>query len=92
MIAYCHILVGSPAVAEEAMRAAIERDPNNWEYHYGLALIRAARGRDPRRQARLALRLNPREAPHDAAARLRGDDPRSGAGRSGDRRAGEPGG
>lgn len=77
VIAYCEIRRGSAVAAEGAMRAAVERDPHNWEYHYGLALIRAARGRDPRRQARLALRLNPREAlAREAASRLRTDDPR----------------
>ena len=77
VIAYCELLLGSPAAAEEAMRAAVERDPNAWEYHYGLALIRGARGRDPRRQARLALRLNPKEArTRLAVSRLHGDNPR----------------
>jgi hypothetical protein len=43
------------------MSAAHDRDPDNWEYVYGLAVARAIDGQDPRPFAALAARLNPRE-------------------------------
>lgn len=43
----------------EMMSEAVERDPDNWEFHYGLALARGAARMDPRRSARTAVRLNP---------------------------------
>jgi hypothetical protein len=42
------------------MRSGIDRDPENWELWYGLALVRANAGEDPRPAARTALRLNPK--------------------------------
>ena len=60
VIGFCDARLGQvgrePAIAE-----AVERDPDNWEYRYGLALVLASAGRDPRPAARAALRLNPRE-------------------------------
>jgi hypothetical protein len=54
-----------------ALSEALDRDPNNWEYHFGLAVMRAAAGLDPRHQARVALRLNPLgPSPNDAVARF----------------------
>jgi O-antigen ligase len=57
VLAYCD--AGRAAVAE--MELAVRRDPRNWELRYGLAIVRGAAGLDPRREARRALRLNPRE-------------------------------
>jgi hypothetical protein len=72
VIGYCDLQSGSIREAENAMRAAAKRDPANWEYRYGLAIVRATAGRDPRRDARAALRLNPNEArARDLVARLR---------------------
>jgi cytochrome c-type biogenesis protein CcmH/NrfG len=76
VIGYCDAQAGFPSEAEKAMRAAIQRDPANWEYRYALALVRAAGGRDPRSDVRAARRLNPREPRvRDALARLRPNDP-----------------
>jgi O-antigen ligase len=61
VIGYCDARLRRPHLAERAMEAAIDRDPGNWELHYGLALVRGAAGRDPRLAARRALRLNPKE-------------------------------
>ena len=61
LIAYCDVRLGQLKLAEGAARAAISRDPGNWEYHYALALVRGAAGEDPREAAAEARRLNPLE-------------------------------
>ena len=43
------------------MESARTRDPDNWEYAYGLAVAQALNGQDPRPAAALALQLNPRD-------------------------------
>jgi len=76
VIGYCDGRSGFPREADKAMAAAVERDPGDWELRYGLALVRAAGGRDPRPAAREALRLNPNEpAVRDLVARTRAADP-----------------
>jgi hypothetical protein len=72
VIGYCQARLGFPRRGMRAMDDALDRDPDNWEYHYGLAVMRAASGLDPRRQARVALRLNPLDpTTNDAADRFR---------------------
>jgi hypothetical protein len=72
VIGYCEANLGFPRRGLRAMRKALDRDPNNWEFHYGLAVMRAASGLDPRREARIALRLNPLDpTTNDAVARFR---------------------
>jgi hypothetical protein len=61
VIGYCDASLGQFKLAEESMRSAISRDPENWEMHYGLALVRAAAGKNSLPQMRQALRLNPLE-------------------------------
>ena len=61
ILGYCDVRLGSRRLAVQAMQNAVRRDPGNWQYHYGLALTRAAAGLDPRPQLRRARRLNPRE-------------------------------
>lgn len=78
VIGYCDIRSGFTRDAERAMQGAANRDPANWQYHYGLALVRAAAGRDPRSEVSVALRLNPKEPRvRDAVARFRTKDPRA---------------
>lgn len=62
LLAYCDVRLGKLELAERMMRGAIERDPDSWEYHYGLALVLASGGRDPRAEIAAARRLNPLEA------------------------------
>jgi hypothetical protein len=58
------------------MNQAISRDPHNWKYRYGLAIVQARAGVDPRRAARSARRLNPRQAEaQEAVRRFRGRTP-----------------
>jgi O-Antigen ligase len=61
LVAYCDVRLGQPELAEDAARAAIARDPGNWEYHYALALVLGAARKDPRAAAAEARRLNPLE-------------------------------
>ena len=58
------------------MQSGIDRDPENWQLWYGLALTRANAGVDPRSAAHRALRLNPLgELPQDAVKCFDTDSP-----------------
>jgi hypothetical protein len=59
VLGYCDVRIGRPDLALRALTNAVRRDPDNWEAHYGLALVRAAAGQDPRPRLRIAQRLNP---------------------------------
>jgi Flp pilus assembly protein TadD len=61
IIGYCQMERGYPLQGTRAMRKAVQLDPNNWEYHYGLAVAQGATRTDPRREAARARALNPRE-------------------------------
>ena len=58
------------------MREAIDRDPHNWNFHYGLALARGSAGLDPRPEFRRAHDLNPLDVlTQDALTRFKTDRP-----------------
>jgi O-antigen ligase len=59
--AYCAVRTGNEAEAVTLMESARDREPRNWKYSYGLALMQAVNGDDPRPAARRALALNPLE-------------------------------
>jgi O-antigen ligase/polysaccharide polymerase Wzy-like membrane protein len=61
ILGYCNMEDGNFQEAVAAMRKAVEQQPKSWEYHFGLALAQGHAGIDPRPEAALALRLNPRE-------------------------------
>jgi hypothetical protein len=61
LLAYCAIREGHPEEAIADMRDAIERDPHNWNFRYGLGIARAAAGLDPRADVREAHDMDPRE-------------------------------
>jgi hypothetical protein len=61
LLGYCDVRIGRRDLAVRALANAVRKDPGNWEGHYGLALVRAAAGRDPRPELRVAQRLNPLE-------------------------------
>jgi O-antigen ligase len=61
ILAFCDVRLQKDALAERMIRNAIDRDPNNWVYHYGLALVLGAQAKDPRDAIAEARRLNPRE-------------------------------
>ena len=76
LIAYCDVRLGQPKLAIGAAEAAVRRDPDNWEYHYALALVRGAAREDPRRAAADALRLNPEQSEaQEAVKAFRTDRP-----------------
>lgn len=58
--AYCDVRRGQTRRGLREIEKAVERDPRNWKFRYGLALVRGAAGLDPRPAARAARRLNPR--------------------------------
>ena len=59
LLGYCAIRDGRPRQGIDDMQEAIDRDPDNWNFHYGLALARGAAGVDPRPEVRRAHDLNP---------------------------------
>jgi hypothetical protein len=61
VLAYCDVDAGEPRLAMTMMSKAISLDPHDWDYRYGLAIMRAATGLDPRAAARRALTLDPRD-------------------------------
>jgi hypothetical protein len=69
LIAYCDVRLGQGKLAVDAAQAAVRRDPQDWEYHYALALVRGSQRLDPRREAATALRLNPLQPEAQAAVR-----------------------
>jgi O-Antigen ligase len=76
VLGLCAARDGRYAAAITDMRTAHARDPGSWEYWYGLAIVRAAAGRDPRPDITAALRLDPREpALHAAALSFATTDP-----------------
>jgi O-antigen ligase len=74
---YCQARLGQVGQAVHSMQKAVERDPNNWEYHYSLAVAQAAAGMNPRPAAKEALRLDPLgAAPRDLVKRFRTGNPK----------------
>ncbi|HYI38533.1 MAG TPA: O-antigen ligase family protein [Thermoleophilaceae bacterium] len=69
LLGYCDLRLDRTVLARRALREAVARDPRSWEPHYGLALVLAASGRDPRTAARRARELNPLEPRTRAASR-----------------------
>jgi hypothetical protein len=75
---YCQARLGRTGQAISSMRQAVDRDPDNWEFRYSLAVAQASAGVDPRPAARKALRLDPLEfATQDLISRFRGADRRA---------------
>jgi O-antigen ligase len=72
IIGYCRLRQGRPREGVLELEQAVERDPRNWEYRYGLAVARGAAGLDPRPDAATALALNPLDPEaKDAVRRFR---------------------
>ena len=60
VLGLCDAKLGERTLAVRAFQAAARRDPDNWQAHYGLAIVQAVAGEDPRPAARQAQQLNPR--------------------------------
>jgi O-Antigen ligase len=69
IIGYCDLRARQDKLAVRAFSAAASRDPENWQYDYGLAIAQAISGQDPRAAAERALRLNPQDADAQDLAR-----------------------
>ena len=77
VLGFCDVRAGVPRLGVRMLQNAVAKDPGNWEWHYGLALTRAAAGIDPRSAMREARRLNPRSGLLIRVSRgFRTDDPR----------------
>jgi hypothetical protein len=61
VLTYCDLRQGQPTLALRQIQAAVDRDPDNWQLRYVLAVNRALLGRDPHPELRRARELNPRE-------------------------------
>ncbi len=70
VLGVCDVRLGFSELAVRALQDAVARDPDNWEYRYGNALVRGAAGLDPRPAARAAQRLNPRSTLAAEAVRM----------------------
>ena len=76
LLAYCDARSGKAELAERMAQEAIERDPDNWEFRYVLAVVRATAGNDPREAAREARELNPFDGRvRELEERVQTDDP-----------------
>jgi Flp pilus assembly protein TadD len=60
ILSFCDVRAGQYKLAIDSMAKAISRDPDNWEFRYGLAIVRGAAGEDARGDAALAHKMNPR--------------------------------
>ena len=61
ILAYCDAAEGARMSAVTEMTQAVHDDPKNWETEYGLAVVLASAGKDPRPAARAAAALNRHE-------------------------------
>ena len=61
VLGFCDVRQGFDRLGAVALEEAVERDPDNWEFRYGLAIVRGSAGLDPRPAARDALRQNPHD-------------------------------
>jgi hypothetical protein len=76
LIGYCDARSGQNQLAVLAMENAISDDPDSWETHYGLAIVRAASGLNPMPELYLTRGLNPLEPIVKQAIRaMRGKGP-----------------
>src|SRR5204863_1700174 len=61
LIAICQANAGRVGFAIRAIQKAVDHDPDNWRYHYNLAILRGGIGLDPRPELETAHRLNPHD-------------------------------
>jgi O-Antigen ligase len=61
VLGFCDAYSGQDRLATAVLETAVSRDKGEWESWYGLAVVRAAAGEDPRLAARKAYELAPHE-------------------------------
>jgi len=61
ILGFCDSRAGKDELAVKLLETAVSHDPRAWQSYYGLALVKAAAGQDPRAAAREAFRLAPQE-------------------------------
>jgi hypothetical protein len=61
VIGFCDMIEGQDALAVSMLETAVKRDEGEWESWYGLAVVQAAAGEDPRAAAKKAYELAPHE-------------------------------
>jgi hypothetical protein len=61
VLGLCDVRLGFDRLGVAGLGRAVERDPDNWEFWYGYAVVRGSAGLDPRAAARTARRRNPHE-------------------------------
>jgi O-Antigen ligase len=61
VIGFCDMREGQDALAVSMLETAVKRDEGEWESWYGLAIVQAAAGQDPRAAALKADELAPHE-------------------------------
>ena len=71
-LGFCDVREGFDRLGVAALERAVDRDPDNWEFRYGLAVVRGSAGLDPRPAARAALEQNPRDPLTRSLVRVRG--------------------
>jgi hypothetical protein len=59
VLGFCDSRAGEHQLAIQMLETAVDRDPDEWESYYGLALVKGAAGEDPRPAARKAHELAP---------------------------------
>jgi O-antigen ligase len=70
LLGFCDARVGQDALAVKMLETAVERDRGEWESWYGLALVKAAAGEDPRPAMRKAYAMAPHEPLVEVGAEL----------------------
>jgi Flp pilus assembly protein TadD len=77
VLGFCDSRAGENKLAISMLRTAVAHDSGEWESYYGLALVQAAAGQDPRVAARRAFELAPHEPlAAEAVQKFRTNDPR----------------
>ena len=77
VIGFCDMREGQDALAVSMLETAVDRDEGEWESWYGLAVVQAAAGQDPRAAARRGLRTGPaRTAGRKRATTVHDGNPR----------------
>jgi hypothetical protein len=77
VLGFCDSRRGQNALAVQMLETAVARDKGEWESYYGLALVQAVAGQDPRAAVRKAYELAPKEPlAQEAVEMFKGGNPK----------------